>query len=250
MEVQWRKEGMMKMWHHVSTDVRMPEDGAKQWVKNVHSSCCCFCRLKWDAFLVAVLWMEAVTGMSLSLGPQVACTSLFGNYLFTLASEVEWSDLSLRRKQETQFHSVDRTCPRVVTWKRAVNFSCVCVVSFRLCIPDGLVKRFPDNCLQCMVQSGAKGSMVCGRGIFSVPLFLFTSDACYSCTQDLLYHIAVQIRALFQMQAKQHNLSLSGNTGKRTILLLHSVWEFPILMLFCFHFLLLFVCPRCVLCNR
>ena len=35
-------------------------------------------------------------------------------------------------------------------------------VSFSVCMPSGLHKRFPSNCLQLMVQSGAKGSSVSG----------------------------------------------------------------------------------------
>lgn len=28
------------------------------------------------------------------------------------------------------------------------------------CVPHGLIRTFPDNALQLMIQSGAKGSMV------------------------------------------------------------------------------------------
>ena len=31
---------------------------------------------------------------------------------------------------------------------------------FRACVPSGLIRSFPENALQMMIQSGAKGSMV------------------------------------------------------------------------------------------
>lgn len=36
------------------------------------------------------------------------------------------------------------------------------------CIPDGLIKKFPHNNLQLMVQAGAKGSMVNAMQISSI----------------------------------------------------------------------------------
>lgn len=35
-----------------------------------------------------------------------------------------------------------------------------CFAYFRACLPAGLICKFPENNLQLMVQSGAKGSMV------------------------------------------------------------------------------------------
>ena len=40
----------------------------------------------------------------------------------------------------------------------------------RVCVPAGLHKPFPSNCLQLMVQAGAKGSTVCKHCVFFVCL--------------------------------------------------------------------------------
>jgi DNA-directed RNA polymerase I subunit RPA1 len=37
--------------------------------------------------------------------------------------------------------------------------SLICLI-FRACVPNGLIRSFPNNALQMMIQSGAKGSMV------------------------------------------------------------------------------------------
>jgi DNA-directed RNA polymerase I subunit RPA1 len=79
---------------------------------------------------------------------------------FDSPENIDPTDLGTRLEQ---FHRESRTVPkRRVDIDRAYKEKLAPATNDinAACLPKGLIKRFPDNNLQLMVQAGAKGSTV------------------------------------------------------------------------------------------
>ena len=78
-------------------------------------------------------------------------------FIIATVTTLAWRFSSFVWKRELTNATMLLICEPHTHWQ---TLACIVHVSIRSCVPAGLCKPFPWNCLQLMVQAGAKGSTV------------------------------------------------------------------------------------------